>query len=202
MSVSSTSKRRGCLSPSVWWIPAGFFVLLALTIQVMGGRLPAASPATTAPPATLAPTAIPVPKVTLSPEAALRQDLEATLTASNRNVPRIEGVAMTGGFVQVEWSINDNALARLTRTGAYMDAVRLLRIVHLRAPGYEQVRLVGSFSMEEPGGKVTEMPIMWVEADRTTLATVNWEDAGFVQNVLHQRLDELVDVRLHPEFAK
>lgn len=131
------------------------------------------------------------------------QAISEVLGDSNRDAQRLTKVSFVLDTVLVEWSINDSLTGDMIRTSARIDATKMLEVIHSTVPEYGLVSLIGSFSMQDAGGNVSEMPVMWLQIDKAAMDTINWQDEDFVEAVLFQRLHLLASAfKLHPGFEQ
>ena len=186
------------------WSAIGFggFIVLLIALSLVFGEVDA--PETVTPRPTRAPTfTAPTPTLTTT-EAAILATAEAaratteaatfatatrvaapqvaadavaeTLTKGNRGVKRVEKVALSDeGAVTVQWAINDNLTSGLRKGAARRDVVKILRAVQWSGVSYESILVVGTFSMVDRYGNVSESPVIRALYNRSTVEKIKWD---------------------------
>jgi hypothetical protein len=144
------------------------------------------------------PAATNTPKPTLSPEELLRSAVKGALRSGNRDVTRLQSVSIRGNMIQVDWAINDNLSTNLIGHGAQMDIVDILEAVNKSDFQYEQIHLVGTFSMQDVYGNVEEKPVVNVTYYKTTIDKINWDN--FITDDIYLLADEVTFI--HSEFSQ
>jgi len=197
-------RQLGMLLVCVMALICCFMTVVALIIPG-DGRVaertprPAATDGPTAAPTdTPLPTDTPPPTATLPPEEALKQAIETELGDNNRDVvPMVASFSFdaTTGVVDVQWAINDNFTDDMRILGAKLDVSAILQQVQQSALPYTSVHAIGTFSLVDTFGNVSEQTVVDVTYLRETIEKINWE------NFLTDNMFEIADAAiLHPEF--
>lgn len=209
--ATPVKKKRGCFGWLVW-IVVGLIVLsIAIgAIASLGrdvGILPTLAPptATSIPTETPLPTNTPFPAETLEPAAALEVNVRNVLGEGNRDVPRVAQIEYSTALniINVTWALNDSWTTGSIKSGAQMDAAKVLKAVHESGIVFDFMNLTATMELEDSFGQATEDPVVWYTVGYETLQRINWQDEAFVDVVLYQRIDEIADsVKYHPAFQK
>ncbi len=131
------------------------------------------------------------------PESVLKSQLEAILGKSNRNVPRVSDVRITGTNIAVRFSVDDNLTENLIRGSAMSDLRNIIKTVHDSAYPYSEVAVAGTFSLRDKFGNSQEEDALRATYKRSTVGRINW--TGFATDNIYAIAD---DVWLHPSFEK
>lgn len=169
-------KRSGTKTKIFVGLSFGFLILVIVLIAATSGETPDEASEPTNP-----------------IEAAVTK----ALSRSNRDVPRVlsAGLAMTGGQVTIEWSINDNLTGGLVKLGARMDVVDILEAVSKAGQPYETVTLLGSFPMTDTYGNTKELVVVRAQYTRATISRINWD--SFLSDNAYLIAESAT---IHPEF--
>jgi hypothetical protein len=176
--------------PYPWrnWAILGAVILVLFTIgRLTNNDTPSSSPVTSAAatsPAAPKPTSKPAAAETapVSSEQLLRDAVAKELGDSNRNVERLpEFSAPEGEYIVLQWAINENLTDGLTKDGARLDAVKILKAIksvpeHDRYPG---VAMKGSYLMQDKYGNAREQVVIRASYDRATLERMNLDNIYF-----------------------
>lgn len=171
-------------------------VVLGLILPPAGTPTPVAqvAPTDTAAPT---PTSEPLPPPpTAGPQDRLAASLVEALGNSNRDTPRLAGLAVEGGEIVVSWAINDNLTSNLVRTGAALDVVDILQAVDELGIDYQQITVIGSFAMQDVYGNIEESIVVSAVYTRPTVDRIAFDT--FDTDNTYRIADELL--MLHPEF--
>ncbi len=140
-------------------------------------NLPPATSVPTLIPPTPTVTSIPTPMITLSPLDALKANISAALGEGNRKVPRLDHVTMDDQKgISVQFAINDNLTENLIIFGAKEDVLKIIKTVHDSSLDYSAVGVVGTFSMQDAYGNVTEDKVVRLDYDKATIDKINWDN--------------------------
>jgi hypothetical protein len=141
------------------------------------------APATTEPATTATtekPTTTAKPKPIPS-KTILHDAVAEALGESNRNVKRLPGFsADEGSYIIVTWRIDENLTEGLTKDGARIDAVTILKTIkgvpeHDR---YKGVFLKGTYPLVDQYGNSKEETVVRARYERRTLERINFEPGG------------------------
>lgn len=139
--------------------------------------------ATTEPTATAEPTDTPVPSDTpvptlQDPVERLLFNIQDVLGNSNRDVERISEYWYDPeqGLVCVMFAINDNLTSNLRRYGARADVLDILEQVALSGLDYSGVDVLGTFSLVDEYGNVSESVVVSLYYSRETVERINFEN--------------------------
>lgn len=158
----------------------------------------AQSAATPQPTDTPAPTATPAPPTaTPEPGEALRAAVAGALGNSNRGVERLVSVVDANGRIEVDWAINDNLSEDLTRGGAQLEAVDILKAIVASGYEYDFILMRGTFPLRDTAGNVEESKVVELFFSRETVN--GFDFGGFFD---HRNIYELADsAQIHPAFV-
>lgn len=190
---------------SVWAHPGMItgYVVIGVILVLMSSALdsgtsePSADPK---PAATATKTKEKPPKVSKSkkPMAQLRGNITDALGEGNReDVDRLGEVSKTDGVIVVKWAIDDNLTENMIKTGVRMDVQDILKAVKDTSDvPYKEVMVVGSFSMQDEYGNVSEDPVLRLGFSRSVISKIDFD------NVDPDNLPGLADgvAFVHPEF--
>jgi hypothetical protein len=139
-------------------------------------------PATTAEPETTAkPTTTAKPKPIPS-KTILRNAVVEALGESNRNVKRLPQFGATEGeYIALTWRINENLTEGLTKSGARLDGVNILKAIrgvpeHDR---YKGVVLKGTYPLVDQLGNSSEETVIRATYERRTLERINFDGIDY-----------------------
>ena len=135
------------------------------------------------------------PKPTLSSQEILQSDIISALGKANRNVPRLASVKVDQGAITVQWAINDNLFSDMISKSGKEDVVKILQAIVNSGQPYEMVHVVGTFSMKDAYGNVSEEPVVHATYSKTTIEKINW--TGFDPDNVYQIADSAT---VHPQF--
>lgn len=174
---------------------AAVAVVLVL-IPACGGGDDAAEPSAraTSPQAVVAPSPSPS-KPPLTPAQAFERTVRKKLGKSNRDVTRVESVTYANGLAQVRWAINENLTEGSTKTGARLDGIEMLKAAK-KLPGLREVSLIGTYSLQNDLGEVSEEVVVNVLYSADVVSRVKLE------NIDSKKLYDLADLKafVHPSF--
>lgn len=197
-----------------WW---GIAIIAFIALTILGGLLgdpetdgdPAATDTEAAgeteEPATEdEPTEAEEPEEPAEP-ATLEDRIDEALGDSNRDVePRFtvsrdtpsEGV----DELVIRWAINDNLTEGMIKTSAKIDATDILEVVATQdGLEYDQVFLIGTFSMVDQMGNAEEDEVIMATYPRDTVRSINFD------NFLHDNVWDIANqdsLFIHPAFRE
>lgn len=160
-------------------------------------------PPTTSPPTTPAPTTVPptsAPPPTQSIEANVFAKVSKALGNSNRKAsPRVTVVVpMPGQMIQVKWAINDNLTEGLTKDGARLEGVKMLRAIQsMGGLAYTDVNLEGTYPLVDQFGNGSEQTVIQARYSRATMDKFNFNNFDFKKVYEAYVADS---VMVHPTF--
>lgn len=153
---------------------------------------------TTEAPTTTTSTEAPTTTVPATPEERLNEEALNALGEGNRDVPRVAQVSNVEGTVEIRWAINDNLTEGFTKDGARRDGVDILTAVRASGIDATTVRLVGTFSLQDQFGNVSEDEVVRATYTTATLERFNFENFDAKQAYEPSVADE---VWVHPAFV-
>ena len=168
------------------WIKIGCAILLSIFVVCCGAQTTKTEP--TAPLMTASPVA------TLDSKVVLREGLTQVLGTDNRNTPRLTEISYStpeAGDITITWAINDNDLQDSTKITAQKDATNILKVLEDSKARFIYVVLIGTISMPDQHGQVTETQVMSLGFNKSKLDKINWE--GFQSSDIYD-LADVVDV--------
>jgi hypothetical protein len=137
------------------------------------------------------------PRPTVSPTQRLQAAIRKALGDGNRNVPRVDEIALEDREIFVFWAINSNLTEGLIRNGARRDVVAILKAVAESGVEYSLVHTAGSFSMMDVYGNEREQVVVSLTYTQGTVDKINW--VNFEPDNIYVIADEVLI--LHPEFT-
>jgi hypothetical protein len=143
------------------------------------------------PTATLTPEPTPVP---LSPEEQFVADVIRVLGKGNRDVDRVEIVDYDPEVTIVRWAINDNLTENMIKRGLMMDIAKLMEVAANSGLPYDELMLMGTFSMVDQYGNVEEALVSSYKISQDEVNKINWD------NFLTDNVARLGYWWLHPAF--
>lgn len=107
------------------------------------------------------------------------------------------------GVVSVQWAIDSGWDDDSTFKGARMDAAAILKAVHESGEDFDLLNLVGTYSLQDQFGNVSEAPVVWLTYTPETLGRINWADSDFTKHSLYKTVYEIADhLKTHPAFTE
>lgn len=107
------------------------------------------------------------------------------------------------GVISVQWAIDSGWNDDSTFRGARMDAAAILQAIHESGEDFDILNLVGTYSLQDQFGNVTEDPVVWLTYTPETLERINWADSDFANNSLYRTVYEIADTsKTHPAFTE
>ena len=145
-----------------------------------------ARPSPTGPP-TATPTLTPVPTplpVTAESLRVVRVAVEGALGESNRpNIARVRTVDAQGRpdgmLLFVDWAINRGSTAWLTRTGAQIDVLRILRAVQETGMIGDVLAVQGTYAVLDLEGQPQETIVLVARYPRDVVVETDWERVSY-----------------------
>lgn len=152
--------------------------------------------------ATEAPTTTQAPTTTVTEpptQAELIEDAVAdALGESNRDYePRFTVTANPGLDIIVTWAISSNLTDGMTKDGARLEAVDILKAVREVATDYSGVRVEGTYPLVDQFGNSSEKRVVLASYSAETLSRFNWDQFNY-KNIFEPNVAD--DVYLHPAF--
>lgn len=152
-------------------------LLSVLGVLIVGGCISSLSASKgTSTSSTASAVPAPSPEVSQAPVAtisqAFRSEVRDKLGNSNRDgVQRVKTASVSGGNALVELAFNDNLTEGLTKGGAHLDTINLVKIAK-KVPGVKALHIVGTFSLKDQLGRVSEDEVANVTYSSDFLAAV------------------------------
>ena len=143
------------------------------------------------------PSATPEPTPTLSSEETVERLVVKALGSGNRDVDRITKIILADDdWVTLNWAANDSLTEGMIKSSAKRDIANVGRA--LCKAGYcNGLTMIGTFSMKDPYGNVSEDVVIQIVLRPETLARINWEYFD------SQNVYVIADaVKLHPAFEE
>jgi hypothetical protein len=143
--------------------------------------------------ATQPPTKTPLPTLTLSPQSALRAEIEQVLGKGNRGVPSLTEFSFDDpekGALFINWAINENLTENLTKRGAKIDATNILKALDKSGIDYTYVLMSGSYPLVDAFGNSTERNVVNLTFNKATVDKINWDN--FLTDNIYVIADEAV----------
>lgn len=135
-----------------------------------------------------------------SPEEQLQADIIAVLGDNNRGIERISEYWYDpeDGLIYVRFAINDNLTDNLRRYGAKADVLDILEQVSHSSPYYSGIDILGTFSMVDQYGNISESVVISLYYSRETIERINFE------NMLTDNVYAIADNvgMIHTEFRE
>lgn len=118
------------------------------------------------------------PAATLIPIEELRARIITSLGDSNRDRPRLTSFdwSETDKSLIIEWTINDNFTSNMIMVGTQTDITDMLKIISQSGllPDYQFVTFVGTFSLRDAYGNVSEERVVTASYNKSTVDKINW----------------------------
>jgi len=114
----------------------------------------------------------------LSPIEELELVVEIYLGSSNRDVQRLEYlyyICDDSCVIELKWSINNSLTEELRYLSAMKDIVDILKALSISNQSFEIVTLLGTFTLVDIYGNVTEETIIWATFTSEVIQKVQWE---------------------------
>lgn len=117
-------------------------------------------------------TAIPV--ATIDSKVILREGLIQAL--GTERLTKISYSKPEAGDITITWAIENNDLRPTTKAAAQSDATTILKILKDSKSRFIYVVLIGTISMPDPQGQITETQVLSLGFNKSKLDKVAWED--------------------------
>jgi hypothetical protein len=132
-----------------------------------------------------------------SPQDRVRDAVQKALGPSNRKgAPPLEVVLDGSANVSITFPISENLTEGMTKRGAQMDVVKILRAINSSGVDYNAIDVHGTFSMVDRFGNATEQPVVTARYLHQTVNRINFN------NFLTENIYKIADgQRLHPAFT-
>jgi hypothetical protein len=122
-------------------------------------------------------------------------NVQAALGRSNRDGPEPKVDFADDGTLSIKWAINENLTENMTKRGAQIDVVNVLKAAHAANVPITVVRLEGSFSLVDKFGNSSETQVLRLTYNAATINRFNFE------NFLTQNVYTVADSSwIHPAF--
>lgn len=171
----------------VLWIISALFGGGEPTARTVGAA-PSASPTeqtVTGPTPVVTPTVEQPPP---PPGQVLSLEVARVLGKGNRSVPRLLGVDYgTDQAATVEWSINDNLTAGLTKDSARRDVLDIIGAVKRSGVPVSSLAVRGNYELVDAYGNASERRVITAIYSAETIGKIN------VENVDYKRILDLMD---------
>ena len=102
------------------------------------------------------------------------------------------------GRITIEWSINSGLSSGSRSRGAKRDVIKILKSIYLSEIPYEDVLLLGTFSLVDKFGNAEEKIVVTAPYSRATIEKINWTNV--LTNNAYLISDGEFGVLLHPDF--
>ena len=116
------------------------------------------------------------PTVTLTPLDALKANITTALGSGNRNIPHLNSVKLDNEDLTVDFAIDDNFTNNLIIYGAKKDVEAILKAIHDSGMSYGKVLVVGRVLMQDVYGNASEMQVIGLIYNKTTVDKINWQN--------------------------
>jgi len=153
-------------------------------------------PSETIPPSnTHLPSNTPKPTNTQSPEKEVREIVEDILGDGNRDVKKIDYIhILEDGSITIKFAIDDSPIASWLITETQLDITEVAKEL-CKARYCDGLAMIGTFSMVDIYGNISENIVVSVYLSKSTLSLINWNN--FSYRDIYNIADELF---LHPDF--
>ncbi len=132
-------------------------------------------------------------------EAILKKAVKKSLGGSNRDVKRVDSVVYNADndAIVIRWAIDENLTNGMTKTGARMDIVDLLKVVQKFGKKYpvKTATFSGTYSLVDQLGNTSEDKVVQVEYPWSTVKQINFDNFN-TDNVYKVADDSFI----HPAF--
>ena len=140
------------------------------------------------------------PTVPLDPIDELRARIIASLGDGNRDIPRLTMFdwSETDKSLIIQWTINDNLTSNFIMVGIQTDITDMLKIISQSGllPDYQFVTFVGTFSLRDSFGNVSEERVVTASYNKSTVDKINWP------NFLYSDIFTIADLQnIHPAIT-
>lgn len=111
-------------------------------------------------------------------KSILHESLIQVLGTSNRNISRLTQILYSypeRGDITITWTINNNISQNQRIANAQVDATNILKVLQRHKTRFVYVILIGTFSMQDPQGTISEQQVIDLGFNKSKLEKVNWQ---------------------------
>ena len=127
----------------------------------------------------------------------LKASIASAIGSSNRDVPRINEVQLSGSMLVISYTINDNLAKSWIKGMALDDMAKIIKTSQSSAVDWQTIDVQGTFPLTDRFGNTKEGIILHGQWPKGTIDRINW--SGFNAENLPTITE---DFFFHPAFDK